>query len=88
MNKQHIKDITKFIKEYLEFKINTKQLVDIFIDRILVSKIFNDRHNIKLDIYTKISNIKPITNIKIDSTYRGRKNTEKNIYNFNIYQNQ
>lgn len=55
LNQKNLNHIKELIKKQLDFKINVQAFVETFLDEIIVSKIDDDRHNIKLDIFLNLS---------------------------------
>lgn len=50
----NLKNVESAIKKQLDFKTNIQSFVETFVDEIIVSKIENNRHNIKLDIFLNL----------------------------------
>lgn len=75
----NLENIKFNIKKQLEFKNNIQEFVELFLDEIIVSKIDNDRNNIKLDIFLNLINKnKTITK---GSKYIKKINESLSIYN-------
>ena len=74
----NLKNVESAIKKQLDFKTNIQSFVETFVDEIIVSKIDNDRQNIKLDIFLNLIK-KPKVNIK-GSRHLGTINENLSIY--------
>ena len=74
----NLKNVEFAIKKQLDFKTNIQSFVETFVDEIIVSKIDNDRQNIKLDIFLNLIK-KPKVNIK-GSRHLGTINENLSIY--------
>ena len=74
----NLKNVESAIKKQLDFKTNIQSLVEAFVDEIIVSKIDNDRNNIKLDIFLNL--IK-----KTKTTIKGSKHIGSINHNSSIY---
>lgn len=78
-NKTNLKNIKHEIKKQLDFKTNIQSFVETFLDEIIVSKIDNNRNNIKLDIFLNLSKKSTI----ITKGARHIKNTNENLSIYN-----
>lgn len=74
----NLKNVESAIKKQLDFKTNIQSFVETFVDEIIVSKIDNDRQNIKLDIFLNLIK-KPKVNTK-GSRHLGTINENLSIY--------
>lgn len=74
----NLKDVEETIKKQLDFKSNIQFFVETFVDEIIVSKIDNNRNNIKLDIFLNLIK-KPVVNTR-GSKYIGKINEKISIY--------
>ena len=74
----NLKNVEFAIKKQLDFKTNIQSFVETFVDEIIVSKIDNDRQNIKLDIFLNLIK-KPKVNTK-GSRHLGTINENLSIY--------
>lgn len=74
----NLKNVKSAIKKQLDFKTNIQSFVETFVDEIIVSKIDNDRQNIKLDIFLNLIK-KPKVNTK-GSRHLGTINENLSIY--------
>ena len=75
----NLKNVESAIKKQLDFKTNIQSFVETFVDEIIVSKIDNDRNNIKLDIFLNLIK-KPKVTTK-GSKHIGSINENLSIYN-------
>ncbi len=74
----NLKNIESAIKNQLKFKTNTQSFVEAFVEEIIVSKINNDRNNIKLDIFLNLN--RKIQAITKESRYLRNINEWSSIY--------
>lgn len=75
---ENLKRVENSIKKQLDFKANIQSFVETFIDEIIVSKIDNNRYNIKLDIFLNLVK-------KQKGTTKGSKYLENINENLSIY---
>ena len=74
----NLKNVESAIKKQLDFKTNIQSFVETFVNEIIVSKIDNDRQNIKLDIFLNLIK-KPKVATK-GSRYLGFINENLSVY--------
>ena len=79
INTSNLKNVESAIKKQLDFKTNIQSFVETFVDEIIVSKIDNNRNNIKLDIFLNL--IKKPKVITKGSNHIGSINENLSIYN-------
>lgn len=100
LNKDKLMNIKEEIKKQLDFKTNIHIFIDTFLDEIIVSKINNNRNNIKLDIFLNLIKKSTITkyskhlknineNLSIyNNTFISQTSNKSNKYIYNVYINK